>query len=168
MTRRMFFLLPDVKHAMLVVDDLIINGVNYRNIHSVARHDVDISKLPPSSKLQKKNYTYLIEHFLWAGNLLLFFISFVLVIYLLTWSTPVVALIPLAIMLICYNSGKYYATKIPHTHLSEFSSALEHREILLMVDVPKDRVRDIARAVHRQHPEVVVGGVGWAVEALHI
>ena len=77
MTRRMYFLLPDVNQAVSVIDDLIINGVGYHHIHSVARDDVDISSLPPSSKFQKNNYTYLIEHIVWAGNLLLFFISYI-------------------------------------------------------------------------------------------
>ena len=57
---------------------------------------------------------------------------------------------------------------VPDVHLTEFTDALSHGEVLLMVDVPVDRVAEIEKAVHHRHPEAVVGGVSWAVDAFGI
>jgi|GEM_PF-3763302 len=43
---------------------------------------------------------------------------------------------------------------------------MAHGEILLMVDVPETRVADIEGRVHRHHPEVAVGGIGWGRQRL--
>lgn len=168
MNRRLYLLFPDVGHAKRVVDDLIIYGIRRSNIHSIARNDIDISALPPSSVFHKNNYTYKIEHFLWTGNLIFFFVSLLVFLYLLITSPSVYALIPLVFMLVCYYSGKYYATKIPHAHLSESRSALEHHEILLLVDVPQSRVWEIEQIIQQHHPEAVVSGVGWSMTSLQI
>lgn len=168
MTRRLYFLFPDIDHALTVVDDLIINGVKFNNIHSIAREDVDLQKLPPATKFQKSNSTYKIEHFLWLGNLLFFSAAMFVSAYVFFFASPVAALLPLFLMFVCFFVGNYYAANFPHVHMSEFETAISHGEILLMVDVPKSRIREIARFVHKHHPDVVVSGVGWTVEALHI
>jgi hypothetical protein len=48
------------------------------------------------------------------------------------------------------------------------NDAMRHGELLLMVDVPVWRVERVEALVHKHHPEAVVGGVGWHIDALHI
>jgi len=57
---------------------------------------------------------------------------------------------------------------VPDTHLDEFRGALSHSEVLLMVDVPRQRVAEIEEIVRQQHPEATLGGAGWTIEALRI
>ena len=57
---------------------------------------------------------------------------------------------------------------VPDVHLTEFTDALSHGEILLMVDVPASRVAEIEDFVHHRYPEAVVGGVSWTVEGFGI
>lgn len=59
-------------------------------------------------------------------------------------------------------------TDVHNVHLNEFREALQHGEILLMVDVPVRRVAEIEDLVYHRHPEVTVGGVGWASHLLHV
>jgi hypothetical protein len=64
-------------------------------------------------------------------------------------------------------AGALFALHVPDTHLDEFRGALSHSEILLMVDVPRQRVAEIEEMVRRRHPEAIPGGIGWTIEALH-
>ena len=70
-------------------------------------------------------------------------------------------------MLTTFLAGLEFTTHIPNVHVSEFSDAIHHREILLMVDVPVSQVARVEELVHRHHPEAVTGGVGWQIDALH-
>jgi hypothetical protein len=53
--------------------------------------------------------------------------------------------------------GAWAATMIgistPNTALKRFEAAIGEGRVLLMVDVPKDRVEEIQALVHRSHPE---------------
>jgi hypothetical protein len=53
-------------------------------------------------------------------------------------------------------------------HLTEFTDALAHGEILLMVDVSLHRVAEIENFVHRHHPEAAISGTSWTIDALGI
>ena len=49
---------------------------------------------------------------------------------------------------------------IPNTRLRRFEHAIEEGELLMMVDVPKDRVEEIEALVKSHHPEADVEGHG--------
>jgi len=40
--------------------------------------------------------------------------------------------------------------------------------VVLLVDVPFQRVREIEHLVAERHPETGVGGVGWTIEAFGV
>jgi hypothetical protein len=58
-----------------------------------------------------------------------------------------------------------FAVHVPDVHLTEFTDAVSHGEILLMVDVPSKRVTEIGGVVRRNYPEAVAGGVSLSVDA---
>jgi hypothetical protein len=60
--------------------------------------------------------------------------------------------------------GEWFIDHVPNIYLTEFRDALAHGEILLMVDVPAWRVKEIEDHIHSHHPEAAVGGVGWTLE----
>ncbi|WP_455222952.1 hypothetical protein [Kaarinaea lacus] len=62
-----------------------------------------------------------------------------------------------------FNQGALFALKIPNAHVSEIKSALKHGEVLLVVDARKQQVHSVVNGLHRKHPEVVTGGVGWTI-----
>jgi len=61
-----------------------------------------------------------------------------------------------------------FAVRLSHAHLADLRVPLEHGEVVLLVDVPFHRVREIEHLVAERHPEVGVGGVGWTVEAFGV
>ena len=74
------------------------------------------------------------------------------------------AMISLAIMAVTFILGEQFVVHVPAVHLTEFTDALSHGEILLMIDVPSNRVVEIEDFVHHKYPEAAVGGVSWSME----
>jgi hypothetical protein len=169
MKRRLYFLLPDPAHARAVIDDLAASGVRRNAMHVVAKPDLDLGDLPVATSGQRRDTGGLLETVLWDGNLVVFFIALLALagLFLLqfewTWL-----LIPAVVMLASFAAGLLFTTRIPNVHLSEFTDAIHHGELLLMVDVPVRQVSYVESRVHRHHPEAVVGGVSWHLDALHV
>ncbi len=167
MLRRLFFLLPDEAHAQRVVKHLVFLNISERNIHAIAR-GVELENLPKATERQKNDTAFRVESFLWNANLFLFVIALMTFFVSLVMTEFYWSLGALFVMTVTFFVGEHFVVNVPDVHLSEFTDALSHGEILLMVDVPIKRVAEIERAVHYHHPEAVVGGVGWTVDAFGI
>ena len=169
MKRRLYFLLPDIAHTRTVVDAMAASGIRRRSMHVVAKPDLDLAGLPAASSRQRRDTGSIIETVLWDGNLAVFFIALLTLVglYLLrvewTWL-----LIPAAVMLFTFVGGLVFTSSVPSVRLSEFTDAIHHGELLLMVDVPVPQVSYVESLVHRHHPEAVAGGVGWHLDILHV
>jgi len=138
-------------------------------MHVIAAQGIDLEGLPAASRSQRKDPDALLETILWDGNLVLFFIALLLLAVLVLLQVSVYWLIlPVVVMLASFAAGVQFTHRIPNVHLSEFTDALHHQEILLMIDVPAGQVARVEELVHRHHPEAVTGGVGWHVDALHV
>ena len=169
MKRRLYFLLPDTGHTHTVLNDLEEFGVPTRTMHALARPGTDLGDLPVATGRQRRDSAARLETVLWDGNLAVFFVALAVLIYLaftgLAWYWM---LLPAAVMLMTFLAGVVFTAKVPNVHLSEFQDAMRHGEILLMVDVPVWRVEQVVARVHEHHPDAVIGGVGWHIDALHV
>ena len=166
MLRRLYFLFPDVKHAEQAVADLEQHDIDWEHMHCVARSDIDLSTLPLANKRQKSDRVWILEQWFWYGNLFVFGLALIGLVTALYWSSTGWALGMFGLMIISFIAGERFAVKLPHAHLNEMNSALNHGEILLMLDLPKERIIEIEHLVHCRHPEAEVGGVGWTSDAL--
>ena len=164
MLRRLFFLFPDTDHAQCVVDELMDRDIPERRMHAIAR-GVDLGSLPRASERQKSDTKFRLEWFIWNTNLTLFFVALFVLIASLALASVLWAALSLLVMLLTFIAGERFAVKVPDVHLSEFTDALAHGEVLLMVDVPAHRVAEIEGYVHHHHPEAAVGGVSWTIDA---
>jgi hypothetical protein len=169
MKRRLYFLLPDPEHARVVVSELEARGIMRNFMHAIAGRGGDMKGLPVASRMQRNDLGARIEHYLWGGNLALFFLSLIALVVLALLPLPWWwLLLPAGIMLVSFLTGLEFVIHTPNVHLAEFQSAMRHREILLMIDVPAGRVAEVEETVHRRHPEAIAGGVGWSVDALQV
>ena len=169
MKRRLYFLLPDTVRTRSVVDELETCSIERQCMHVMAAPGVDLEDLPVASRKQRNDAGAQLETILWDGNLVLFFTALLMLIALaLLHVSWVWLLIPVAVMLVTFIAGLEFTRHVPNVHLSEFTDAIHHREILLMVDVPVWQVTRIEEQFHRHHPDAVTGGVSWHVDALHI
>ena len=165
MRRRLYFLLPDREHARSVVDELTLEGISVRNMHTHGARGTPLDGLPVASPRQANDAAGHLENFLWNANLLSFFVAFAIFIILaFTTGANLWLFAPAIIMAANFLIGVRFM-RLPNTHLNEFRDALAHGEILLMVDVTEERVADVENLVHHHHPEAAVGGVSWGTHA---
>jgi hypothetical protein len=168
MLRRLFYLFPEKFQVRKVVDELGKIGINYERLHTLAKEGIDLDGLPPATARQSSDLGEKLESWFWRINLLVFFIALALTLFAAFSNAWYWMLLGLFIATTNVLLGNYFTSKIPRVHVDQFRGALSHGEILLMVDVPHWRVREIDQVVTHHHPEVDSGGVGWTIEALHI
>ena len=166
MLRRLFFLFPDEPHAQRVVDKLVSLDIPEQRIHALARDE--LRTLPQATQRQKNDTAFYLEKLLWKANLAVFTLAFITFIIAVIAGEFVWSMISLALMAVTFIAGEQFVVHVPDVHLSEFSDALSHGEILLMIDLPLNRVTEIEDFVHHKYPEAAVGGVGWSIDAFGI
>jgi len=167
MKRRLYFLLPDAGHASDVVQQLEQYGVLRSQIHVLAGRGSDAAGLPQATPQQQRDVAALVEKILWYTNLAVFSLALLLLIVMLLMQTGGFwLLLPVAAMILSFLAGFGFTSRVPNVHLGEFSDAMRHAEILLMVDVPTRQVEAVERLVRRQHPEAAPCGVGWSIAHL--
>ena len=167
MLRRLFFLFPDTEHAQRVVDELVEMDVRKRHIHAIATGG-DLGDLPEASERQKKDIKFRLEWFIWNTNLMLFAVALFALVASVIAGSVAWSVVALLVMVLTFVAGEQFAVHVPDVHLTEFTDALSHGEVLLMVDVPRHRVAEIENHIHHRHPEAGVGGVGWTMDALDL
>ena len=166
MLHRIYMLFPRRSQAVAVVDELMVMGIAYRNMHTIAGDGIDIRGLPPATVRQRNDYVQVVENVFWRINLAAFLVAFIVLMAASMASSPTVAAVSLAVMLLTFILGYYFASYLPHAHLLECENAIKHGEILLLVDVPKWRVHAVERLIKQKHPEMDVCGQTWVVQGL--
>lgn len=169
MYRRLYFLLPDAEHAGEVARELEARGLARECIHVIAGKGATGAGLTVPLERPTADPAERFERWVWSGNLVLFFVALAALLIMAASQIPAYwLLLPLAVMGLTFTGGMEFVKRVPDVHRCEFRDALRHRELLLTVDVPAARVAEIEAVVHRRHPEVVDGGVGWTSRLLHI
>jgi len=161
MKRRLYFLFPDVELTRAAVQDLMRLDVAPSRLHTIARGDIDLGDLPVATDPQRHDALAQIEKGLWNGNLVLFVLAAIGLALAFVLGSIVWAVLAVLVMVASLAGGAWFAMRLPHVHLDEFRAALQHGEILLMVDVTRDCIEEIEALMQRRHPESVAGGSGW-------
>ena len=166
--RRLYFLLPDIKSARGVVDDLLLARVEERHMHLIAKEGASLEELPEASFLQKSDFVPALERGLAAGGATGVLAGVVAVTF------PPAGLIlgggaVLAIALAGAGVGAWLSSMIgidvANTRIREFEDGIEKGEILMMADVRKDRIEEIEALVRKHHPEADIEGTEPTVPA---
>lgn len=165
MFRQLHFLLPNIKEAKSVVNELHSLGINDNDIQTCSNDEIPAGALPHVSDNKHSDRYERIESLSWNGNLILFFIALAVLIIAAFNSQFMLAIVCVIIMLMTFVAGHFYSTHIPHTHLNNFKHALSHHELLLSVNVPDERLFEVENSIHRHHPSVIEGGSSWAIKA---
>jgi hypothetical protein len=168
MLHRLFFLLPDEASSMSLIDDLEATGISRDHLHAVTGNGRRPERLPPATPGQQRDRVWRIEHWLWNGNLVVFALATIGLAYSVYAGQTASAVLATAVMIASFTAGALFVYRMPDTHLGELRYPLSHGEVVLMVDVPKNRVAEIERLVEQRHPEAEASGVGWTIERLGI
>ncbi|MDY6980616.1 MAG: DUF1269 domain-containing protein [Pseudomonadota bacterium] len=168
MRRRLYFVLPDVKSAQAIHDELLLAKIEERHIHVLARSDVELDDLPEASLLQRSDLVHgaqlgaIVGAF--AGVLLgsLAVMMGYIVSGLEVWS---VGSITVGGALIGLFASTMVAVNIPNTRLKAFWAQIEQGHLLMMVDVPVEQVETLSERVKQHHPEADVRDVDPTIPA---
>jgi len=159
--RRLYFLVPDVSHAHKIVNELLSSHVEEKHIHILAKAGTPLEDLPEAGLAQKSDLIPALERGISLGGVT----GLLAGIAAVTVPTAGIVLgggAILAITLAGAGVGAWMATMIgvdvPNTRLTKFEDAINNGEILMMVDVAKDRVDEINDLVKKHHPEAEVEG----------
>ena len=160
MRRRLYFLLPDIESARTIERELLLAKVEDQHLHFLAREGIQLGTLHVANLLQRSDLLHGMGIGMVAGGVTGAVVGF------LVSATETGAALGLGSVLILAALGALVGTwasgmiavSIPNTRLRRFQNALEQGRILLMVDVPPRRVREIRELILSRHPEALAGG----------
>jgi hypothetical protein len=161
---RLYFLLPDADLARNIVNELSDNNVHPSHIHAHCRNASMLTRLPHATAWQRHDVLRKIEQILWRADLLIFMVALAAFIATLITSAYLWTLLSVVVMAMAFFAGNRFASHVPNVHLDEFTDALAHNEVLLMIDVEQQQVARIEALVERHHPAAVAGGSSWTLD----
>jgi hypothetical protein len=167
MRRRLYFVLPDVASAGQTLHDLLLARIEVSHIHCLARRDLPMGELPEASFFQKTDIVH------GAGTGMAFGGGLGIAAGVLVVMFPPAAALPIGTVLITGLVGAGFGvwvatmvgTSVPNSRLTVFEQRIAEGKILMMVDVPFTRSREISDLVHARHPEALMGGTEPTIPA---
>lgn len=162
MRRRMYFMLPDVPSARVLLDALLLARIEERQIHFYAKDGTLLPDMPEASFVQKSDLVHGLESGMVIGGGAGLLGGVLLVLFPPEGlQLQMIAILVTAIggaMFGAWASGMA-AAAIPNSRLKAFRIGIERGQVLLMVDVPLRRVTEIEGLIAQRHPDVRFGGV---------
>ncbi len=161
MRTRLCFVLPGVQAAQEMEKELLLARIEDRHMHFMAKRGTDLGDLPKASVAQKTDFRHGIWTGLVFGGTLGAFFGFVI-----SGFPQIEAALGLGAVLLFALLGASFgvwvatmiASSVPNSELKGYyEEALEAGKVLLMVDVPHDRVEEIAELVGKKHPSAMTG-----------
>ena len=153
MRKRLYFLIADTPNAHQIVNDLLIARIDDSHIHVMANDDIALGNLPKATLLQTSDIVHGIESGLVIGGITGLIGGVVATISLSMGGMfgAVVLVSVLCGALIGSWVASMIGSDVPNSRLKKFEKALANGKILLMVDVPNERVEEITRRVENHH-----------------
>ena len=158
MKRRLYFLLPDVASATRTADDLLLARVEDRHMHCLARRGTDLGELHEASYLLKTDLMRGASIGLVLGALAGVILGYLIVNHPPEGTHPGLLAAVLATLFGCVLGiwmGSMAATAAPNSRLRRFDDEITRGKVLMMVDVPYEKVDSIRDIVAARHPEVL-------------
>jgi hypothetical protein len=168
MRKRLYFLMPDVKTARQVFGELLLSHIEERHIHMIAHDDALLTDLPQAGLLEKSNAMHGLWHGAFAGGATGAIAGTVVLLFPpsgLATGLGVVFIISLIGAIMGVWVAGMIASDVPNTSLRPFEHAIAQGQILMIVDVPRGSVEDVARAVKKHHPEADMRGLDPTIPA---
>lgn len=164
--KRLYFLLPDLEITKKVVDELLLAHIEERHIHVIANEKTPLENLPEASLLQKSDFVPAVERGIAMGG------ATGVLTGLVAMAFPGVVLAGgalLAMGLVGAGMGAWLGGMIgmdaENVHIKKFEDALKAGQVLVLLDVPKERVDEVVGLIKKHHPEVEFEGIEPTIPA---
>ena len=158
MKRRLYFLLPDVDSATRTANDLLLARVDDRHMQCLAKRGTDLGDLHEASYLLKTDLMRGAAIGLFSGALGGVILGYLIVNHPPEGTHPGLAAAVLAALVgaaIGIWLGSMAASAVPNSRLQHFDNDLARGKVLMIVDVPYEKVDRIREIVAARHPEVL-------------
>ena len=154
MNHRIYFVLPNTKIAEVVEKELLLAHVDDHHMHFMASDELSLKSLPKANLLQKSDLIHGLELGLIVGGATGLIAG--TIVYLLPALSAGLGMgIILVLALIGAVLGSWVSGMIgisaPNTRLKRFEKMLRDGKVLLMVDVPKNRIDEITHLIRKHH-----------------
>ena len=163
----MYFLFPKLEVAKRMVDELLLARIEERHLPVLARRGTPLEDLSEASFMQKSDFVHAVERCrVWAvrpypcraarrGS---------------AWSAARdcrrnIAGVSLAGAGVGAWFGGMMGMNVGNTRLKQFEDAIEHGSLLVMTDVPRDRVDEIEERVRKHLPGAEICGTEPTIPA---
>lgn len=158
--RRIYFLVPNIQITHKIVKELQASGIEDRHIHILAKRDTPLEGLPEAGVTIKTDFLPAVERGvalggstgLLAGLVGLRFAGFAIA------GGPLLGII-IAGATIGSLMGGLAGMNSGNSRLKQFEEAIEQGELLMLVDVPREKIEDTRKMVVRHHPEAEFEGI---------
>jgi hypothetical protein len=160
--RRLYVLLPSEASCHAVVEELEAAGIAESHLHVIAGWSHDVRDLPEASVWQRTELAHGIEWGIGLGG-----VAGLLGGLLAVAFPPAGLVLGGGALLAGTAAGAGFGALVTallgsqeHSHkLDVFQRALAEGQILLMVDVARQRVGEVEATILRHHPEADIGAV---------
>ncbi len=157
MNRRLYFVLPNVEISRQIENDLLLARISEDHMHFLGKRGTDLLDLPEATTAEKTDLVHGSLIGLVSGALVGALIGLGLYLFQ-DYVFPMEMGVILIFFLLggvfgVWVSGILIGSSTPNVKLREFEQAMQDGHILLMVDVPVERVDEIRNIVLTHHPE---------------
>ena len=154
MRKRLYYLLSDIPSTREIVNELLLARVGEPQIHVLAKdHDL-MGDLPKATIMQTSDIVHSIETGLVIGGLTGLVAGLVATVALELGGMVGVVILCCTLLgsLLGIWTSSMVGGDVRNSRLKSFESDIDDGKVLLMVDVPQQRVEDISRKIesHRQ------------------
>lgn len=158
--KRIYFLVPDIEITHNIVNELRSEGIEDNHIHVLAKRDTPLEDMPEAGVSIKTDFLPALERGvalggttgLLAGLVGLRFAGFAIA------GGPVLGAI-MAGATIGSLMGGLAGMNSGNSRLKKFEHAIEQGELLVLVDIPKDRIEAISKLITKHHPAATFEGI---------
>lgn len=160
--QRLYFVIPNVQSCRMIVNELLLARIDDKHIHVMAKDGQVPRDLPQANLLQTSDFVPAVERGLTIGGATGLFAA----ILAYSFQSAGLEIGGFAILAICLAGGGIGAwisgmigVDVPNSQLESFRPALDAGNLLLIVDVKKEKVSEIEEMIKNLHPEAADHGV---------
>ncbi|MDO8414224.1 MAG: hypothetical protein Q7S51_10605 [Gallionellaceae bacterium] len=159
MKRKLYFMLPDIKVAHRMMDQLLLARIEGRNIHFLAKPEIPLGDLPEATVIEKTDSLHGIGVGavigavigMLGGVLVIEFPNMVINPYSgYPPQTTVIAIIALVGALFGAWWTSMLATAIPNSSLKPYRDEIARCRVLMIVTVPYHRLREVRSLIQQK------------------
>lgn len=158
--RRIYFLVPSIKTAHKIVEELRVVGVKDEHIHVLAKRDTPLEDMPPATVFDKTDFLPGLERGAALGGTtgLLFGLAALRFAGFVIGGGALLSVL-IAGATIGSLAGGLSGLQSGSSRLQQFEDAIERGEFLIMLDIPQERIEEIRNIVVKHHPSAEFEGI---------